>query len=341
MELTIRDIARLANASVATVSRVLNDRPGVSDERREAIIELAAKVGYVPNQSAQNLAKQRSHVLGFVASDLHNPVYADTVQIIEGGCRSRGYQVLIADSKGDPAQEKVNIDLMLRYRAEGLLVFPLADLEEDADINHFLHLKLRKVPFVLIGNVEGYSFDCVTLDEEDSGYLLADHLLELGHNRLAVVGAPPGNRNARKRREGVARAMTEHGVDTVFPFLRDAPEGAVTRHVVDTVTGWFREPDPPTALIAIHEEIVLRLWRPLHEMGLRIPRDLSLVCVGEGVWCPRIVPSITCVDVDNRLRAETALEILTKRMEDGDAPVFRECIPYQLIRRESSASPRA
>ena len=343
MAVTIKDIARMANVSVATVSRVLNNKPGISEKRRKAIIDLAEQVGYLPNQSAQNLVRQRTHMLGFIASDLRSRAYVDFVQTIEAGCRPRGYRVLIADSEGRVDSEKDNVNDMIRYRAEGLLIFPIADLDNNATLEHLMMLRLRKIPFVVLGGSRVASFDSVVLAEAEGGYMIARHLLDLGHQRLALIGMPQqANPGAMERCEGVMRAMQERGL------LGDTPEEPAMRIAYDDgagcfipqTTSWLTQPDAPTAIIALNANVVLRLVRPILIMGKRIPDDVSLVCFGQEGWCSNFYPSISCARVDNQMRAQRAFDLLFKRMEDPDSPVMVDTVHYTLVERESTAPPQ-
>jgi len=193
----------------------------------------------------------------------------------------------------------------------------------------------------LIGRIEGYAFDCVYPDEVAGGERLAEHLLSLGHRRLGIVGVPEGNRNARERCEGVIRAMRRAGLlneSAGEPALRISPDDGAAGFV-DEVVSWLQGPEPPTALIAIHQGVALELLRPLEAIGMRIPRDVSLASFGDDPWGSRITPSLSCVDVNNTMRAQCAFDLLIQRMDDPNGPNILEPLQYTLIERESTAPP--
>jgi len=334
MSVTLEELARMANTSAATVSRVLNNKPGVNKKRRASIKKLAEQFGYHPNILARNLVMQRQDMLGFIASSLSNPAYIDFLHNIEASCRAQGYQVLIADSEQDVELEKQHINTMLEHRANGLLIFPVADEHQVAGYQHFLDLQLKKIPFVLIGENGGYNFDCVVSEEIESSSLLTRHLIELGHRRLGVVGFLPGNRCTKGRFEGVVRALKDHAPEAVATLRRADGEKEAW---IPEVCSWFEKEAPPTALITMNNGVALRLFRPLADMGLRIPRDVSMVTFEDEFWTELIQPSLTTSVPNNAEVARLAFFVLMERIKTPDAPPMSHFVPQTLIARESTA----
>jgi DNA-binding LacI/PurR family transcriptional regulator len=218
LAITIKDLAQMANTSTATVSRVLSDKPGVTEEKRKRILELAQRLGYSPNRIAQNLALQKSHVLGLIAADLRNTVYVDFLRRMQGRVEELGYQVLIADSELNPEMERHNISVMRQHRAEGLIIFPVLDYLGETQVEHLLELKLQRFPFVIVGRIEGFGFDFVISEETETAYKLTRRLIELGHRRIAFIGYRDNNRPVRERFEGMAKAMRESGLEVPADF---------------------------------------------------------------------------------------------------------------------------
>ncbi len=333
MPVTLQELARLANTSAATVSRVLNDKPGVNAERRANIKKLAKQFGYRPNIMARNLVMQKQHMLGFITSSLSNPAYVDFFHRIESSCRAKGYQILIADSEEDVELEKQHIETMLEYRANGLIVFPVADEKSAAGYRHFLELQLKKIPFVLVGESGGYNFDYVTSEEIESAGVLARHVLELGHRRIGVVGVLPGNRCTEERLEGVVRVLNS-----------DAPEAAAALRTaygekedwIPEVCSWTEEAEPPTALITMNNGVALRLCRPLAALGVQIPRDISMVTFEDDFWTELIQPALTTSVPNNAEVARLAFDTLMKRIENPEAPPVTHLVPQTFVRRESA-----
>ncbi|MCA9435558.1 MAG: LacI family DNA-binding transcriptional regulator, partial [Candidatus Omnitrophica bacterium] len=316
---------------------VLNNKPGVSEKRRADIKKLAEQFGYSPNILARNLVMKKQHMLGYIVSSLSNPAYIDFFHRIESSCRAQGYQVLIADSEENVKLEKQHIKAMLEHRADGLLIFPVADDHSSAGHRHFLDLQLRKVPFVLLGESGGYNFDYVTSEEIESSGVLARHLLELGHRRIGVVGVLPGNRCTEQRLEGVTRVLERESPEAAKILRRADGE---KEDWIPEVCSWFKYPDAPTALITMNNGVALRLYRPLEEVGIEIPRDVSMVSFEDDFWTELIRPSLTTSVPNNAEVARLAFETLRERIKDPEAPPIGHHIPQTFIRRESSGPPR-
>jgi len=334
MPVTLQELAHMANTSVTTVSRALNDKPGVNAKRRANIKKLAEQFGYRPNIMARNLVMKTQHMLGFIASSLSNPAYLDFFHRIESSCRANGYQVLIADSEDDATLEKEHINTMLEHQTEGLLIFPVADEDSTAGYRHFLDLQLKHIPFVLVGESGGYNFDSVTSEEIESAGVLAKHLVQLGHRRVGVVGVIAGNRCTEQRLEGVVSVL-----QTAAPEALDALRTAygVKEDWIPEVCSWFEEPDPPTALITMNNGVALRLYRPLAEQGLQIPRDVSVVTFEDDFWTELIRPALTTSVPNNAEVARLAFEMLMKRIKEPEAPPVMHRVPQTFIVRESTA----
>lgn len=336
MAITIKDIAQMANTSTATVSRVLSQKPGVAEDKRQRILELAERLDYNPNLIAKNLALQKSHVLGFVAANLSNPVYVEFLHIFQTRVEPLGYRILVADSEQDVAKEKRNILTMREHRAEGLIVFPVHDWNETSDIDHFLQLKLQRFPFVIVGKIDGYGFDYVTSEEVETARHHVKHLLKLGHRRIGFVGVCDTNRCIRERREGVARALSEEGLK-----LED-------KYTIPFGPGWqealvkmMKRPDAPTGLVMVNDVYGLQALRPLANAGLRVPQDVSLICFGDGPWSDHLMPSLTTTDENVEKVASVAIETLLNRLDDPALPPVQHLVPQEFLDRESCTTFKA
>lgn len=332
--ITIREFAKLANTSTATISRVLSDKPGVSEKERKRILQLADKVGYRPNKIAQNLALQKSHVLGLIAADLTNSIYVSFFRSVQHTIQKLGYQVLIADSELSAEKEIDNIRIMQQHLAEGLIIFPVHDWNNKTRLDHLLELKLRRMPFVIVGRIEGYGFDSVTSEETNTAYRLASHLLDLGHRRIAFVGAEETNRCIVERLEGVRKALADRGLPL-------DPE-----HVIEHQPGWpdrmiamLQQRNRPTALVIINDVCSLIAYRPLLEAGFRIPDNLSIVTFGNNIWAQLLKPSLTSTAENFTEVANESLDILLARIDNSDAPPVQRLVPQEIIVRHSTAPP--
>src|SRR5690625_3227135 len=183
---SIRDVAALAGVSVGTVSNVLNRPDRVSATTRERVTEAVDKLGFVRNESARQLRAGNSGMIGLVVLDAGNPFFTDVASGAEQVISEAGYSLMVANSGEDPAREARHLGLFERIRAEGVLLSPV-----DAGSKALARLRARGISVVLVDRGTELTNECsVSVDDVAGGRLATDHLLELGHQHIAVVGGP-------------------------------------------------------------------------------------------------------------------------------------------------------
>ncbi len=332
--MTIREFAKLANTSTATVSRAFSNKPGVSAKERDRILALATSTGYRPNKIAQNLALQKSHIIGFVAGDLENPLYVHFFRRVQNMLHENGYHALITDSEKRIEKERKNIELLLHHQAEGFIVFPVHDWDNRTSIDHLLELKLKNYPLVVVGRINEFDFDCVTSEEFETASQLTRELISRGHRRIGFVGAEEYNRPALERIAGVEKALAETGLSL-------APQ-----HRVELRDGWeeamiamLHRADRPTALVMANDVLAFLACKPLSEAGFSIPEDLSTVAFGNSLWMRHNTPTLTGSEANFDLIAERGLSVLLDRLENNSSETEHHLIPQAIHIRESIGSP--
>lgn len=339
--LTITDVAKMANVSVATISRVLSGKPGVSQAKRQEIHSLLERVGYRPNRIAQTLALGRSGLLGVVVSNLRIPFYAQIISVLERHCSLRGYRLLVMDSAHDVEREKLNIDVLREHRAEGFFVIPVHDYDNRVDSDHFLKLKLEKFPFLLIGKIQGLDLDWITFEERETAYRLTRKLMEEGRRRFCFMGFDPTNRTVLERLEGIRRALSDGGLelppDSILDEVGTWSEGGI-RAWEPIIRNHFSRPEPPDALIAANDTLALIAIRNLRKMGLRVPQQVAVAGFDDSDFASLVEPSITTNAKDIEQIGAEAAKMLLARIDDPKAPTRQVEIPQHLCIRESTDS---
>jgi len=332
MGITIKDIARMGNTSIATVSRVLGNKPGVSEPTRVRIREIIDQTGYRPSIVAQNLALRKSLNLGFIASSLVNPFYVDIFRQIERLSRTQGFHMLLMDSEMDVEREIENVELMRQHQVEGLIIVPIHDYDTTTSVDHLLRLKLDKFPFVLFGMVDGYGFDFVTTEEHDASFRLGTYLLELGHKKFAFIGAAPNNRCANARAQGLKDALNGAGLEL--------PENCILRLDDD----WFKNvrelltrKDRPTALVLANDTAALYVLQIVRELGMTVPKDLSIGSYGgERVASSLVQPGLTTFTENLEELSRLCYKTLIRRMEEPETPPQQFLVPPRFTIRQSA-----
>lgn len=324
---TIRDVAECAQVSVGTVSRVINDHPSVNPAIRRVVLSAIEELRYQPNSIARTLRTSKTRTLGLVTSDL-----AATTGLAgaEVAAQEHGYALLVADSRFDPQIEARNIKSLLERRVDGLLCLPV----ESTRVIHDL-VQDSGVPTVVWGwTVANRVLPSVVLREADAVTEAIDHLVDEGHRRITVV-VPDGPRGTGRiiRRQVIHETLRARGVerDGVIECVIPSPAGCA-RAVHDLLQG---AEERPTALVIASSKLVPATLAGVSAAGLRIPRDLSLICFGDSEWARVIDPPINVIAIDLSVHLEAAARLLIGLVEkEPDLPRVIEH-RYQYIRRRS------
>ena len=329
-DVSLRDVALRSGVSFQTVGKVLNGKGTVSAETRERILEAASELGYVPNALARSLVTQSTSTIGIVASDLSDYILARFVVGAEREARRRGHGVLIGslDEKGSDAGRYLRI--LLERRVDGILS-AAPQLENDERVGELLR---GSVPAVGIHHVPGGGVPLVGSDHARTGFLATDHLLKLGHRRIATVRGDEGRRVTFSRLKGYKRALEEAGVD-FDPDLVEAgdwePEGGYRA----TIRLLDRTPDI-TAIFSQNDNMALGILSALYDRGMSVPEDCAVVGCDDIPLAAHTIPPLTTVHVPFYETGETAARLLLDMIEgDGAEPPKRTLLPVHLVRRVS------
>lgn len=340
--MTIVDIARTCKVSPASVSRVLTGLRGVKAEKRAEILNMAAKLGYRPNRVARRLVTKKSHLFGFIASDLRNTAYLEYFHTLERAVRQEGYEFLIADSERSSEREHANIEKMLDNRVDGLMLLPVSDWIGDTEVTHLRQLESHQMPVVLFGHLNGFKFDSISADEAEGAKQLVDYLFDLGHRTFAYVGmGDPRNRPALERFEGIKSALRRKRLPASALWVESCESPDWTGQVLKAVTG----KKPPTAIICVNDLIAYRLYRPLRDAGIAIPQDVSLCGFGRTLIentdiGELLLPSLTVVEFDNQAVARGGAAMLLDRLADVNSLPKSSRVQPRLLPRESTGPAR-
>lgn len=330
---TIRDVARLAGVSISTVSLALNSPTRVGAETLDRIQQAIKLTGYRIDPVAQTLARGRSSLIGFVSANLGNMFFGDVRREIEHQALEKGYFVLVADSSGKADLEQA---LLERLEAQKMAGIVLAANGRGEDYAAFL--RDFKTPIVMFDQkVEGAERDFVGSDNQLTTTILTEHLLQLGHRRIAFISGPAGLHTADERLKGYINTMVGAGVEVDLSLV---VEGGYTR------TGGHAQAmrlltrrDRPTAIIGANNMMGLAALQVMQEMGFRCPDDVSLAMVDDVPWSSVITPRITMVVQDAQKLGELAAQRLLSRIESPEgaaAPPQDIILTPRFVRGEST-----
>src|SRR5712691_333855 len=209
MRVTIQDVAIDAGVSAMTVSRVINESARVRADTRERVEASIARLGYVPNRIARGLIQRKTHAFGVIVPDVANPFFTLVVRGVEQVAWRAGYHVVLCDTQGDLERERGYLEDMLAFQVEGVLIAPVGDRSRP----HLRLLTRNNVPFVLIDrSIAGFEADLVQGDSVAGARRLVEHLIGLGHRRIAMITETSDVSTARDRLQGYRDALAGAGI---------------------------------------------------------------------------------------------------------------------------------
>jgi LacI family transcriptional regulator len=329
---SMRQVAERAGVAMSSVSRVLAGHPDVSPAMAEKVVRAVEELDYRPDILAQSLRRRQTLSVGFVVGDISNPLVAEIVTGAESALHANGYSMLLTNSLGDPQLEAAHIGLLARRRVDGLVISVLDESHQEA----LGALRELDIPVVVLDrNVPAEMLVSRVLSDHRSGMKAAGlHLLRLGHRRLGLI-AGAAVRPALERRGGLEDAFAELGLEPTCT----ADEGVFSvQHGAAAMRRLLDLPEPPTAVIAGGNQLMLGALRVVSERGLTLGRDLSFVGCDDVAITDLYQPPVAVVRRDNVAMGRTAAELLLARLRDDAAP-SDVVLPTEFVVRPSCGPP--
>jgi len=329
----IREIARRAKVSTATVSRTINHIPTVDAQLAKRVWKVVDELGYYPNTQARALVSGKSRIFGLIVSEITNPFFPEIVQTFEDLAVQHNYEILLTSTVHDPKRTELSVRRMIERRVDGvaILTFGMEDsLLED--------LRFRKVPLVFVDvgpDVPGVSN--IRINYQNGIRQAVQHLAALRHTRIAFVTGPLHLKSALARREAFKQSMAEIG-------LRVAPELIVVGD--HTMEGGMREfaklmhlRNYPTAIVCSNDMTAIGVMREAYEYGINIPQDLSVVGFDDIRLSHFTIPPLTTVQMSQIELAKIAFEALMNEVQRESPALGKTEYPLNtnLILRRSTA----
>jgi DNA-binding LacI/PurR family transcriptional regulator len=267
MKPTIRSIARKAEVSVATVSRVLNDSPLVKEETKRKIERIISEAGYKPDTIARSLTRRKTDTIGVIVPTISNPFFGELIEGIEEESRANGHNIIISNSAYNTDRVKEDIEILLARKVDGLIMS-----SADVDCASLDYLNKNNVPFVLTGPVNyRHQVNYVSVDNYRGAMIATEHLLRLGHRRIGYIPGPYDNYINELRFKGFKSALEEYQLS----FHSDCYfYGGTEENVQKLLRLGGRR---PSALVAFNDYIAIDYLEKLETSGLKVPDNMSLV----------------------------------------------------------------
>lgn len=334
---TIRDVARAANVSTATVSHVFNDTRPVSEATRQAVLDAARRLNYRPSAIARSLTTRRTYTVGVVVADVLNPFFAGIIRGVEDLLWQQGRSLVVCSTDEQPEKEAYYLHLLLERRVDGVLVAPTgADLPVYAELQH------HHIPAVFIDRRPPQPWGpTVETDNVRAGYAATRYLLDRGHTRIAILGRHQALSTVTGRFAGYRQALAEADI-TPDPSLAVTVDSHQEAALQGTLALLARR-DPPTALIAANHVMTLGVVAAMRELGRQCPRELSFIAFDDLPWLALVAPPLTAVRHATAEICRCAVDLLMAAMNgqsterNGTANYPIVTLPAELIERASCA----
>ena len=329
----IREIAKRAKVSTATVSRTINRVPTVDPALAKRVMKVVEDMGYYPNTAARALVSGKSRIFGLIVSEITNPFFPEIVQAFEDLAVQNHYEILLTSTVHDPKRMELAVRRMIERRVDGVAILTFG--MEDALIED---LRFRKVPLVFVDvgpHLAGVTN--IRVNYQQGIREAVKHLAKLGHKRIAFVAGPTNLKSAMARRTAFEESMQENGL-TVEPELIVTGDHKVEGGVA-ALAQLAGLPKRPTAILCSNDMTAVGVMREAYDRGITIPRELSVIGFDDIRLAEFTTPPLTTVRMSQKQLAEYAFQALHGEVErrDGSENGKEVELETSLILRGSTA----
>jgi len=326
---SIKDVAKIAGVSTATVSRVLANQSRVKEDTRKLVLDAVEQLNYRPNLIARSLRVQKSAKIGLVVSDIRNPFFTAIGRAVEDAAYEQGYSVLMCNTDENPAKEEMYLNLMHDENVAGIIFSPTQQFSAG------LKSYQSNIPFVIIDRaVNSKQVDMVLLDNVAAAYELTNHLIENGYRKLAGLFGNAST-TGQERNKGFHKALKEHQLKPLTEYFIPPR----IKQGYDTTLTLLDSTEQPDAIFTSNSLLTAGVFQALRDRKLKVPTEIALVGFDETTWGELVDPPITLIAQPTEEIGRTATELLFQRIDVPSRSPKTVILKGNLIVRASS-SPR-
>ncbi|PIC74821.1 catabolite control protein A [Sporosarcina sp. P17b] len=330
MAITIYDVAREANVSMATVSRVVNGNQNVKPATRKKVLDCIERLGYRPNAVARGLASKRTTTIGVIVPDMSKSYYAELSRGIADVATMYEYNIILSNSDKSTSREVELFEDHLGKQVDGLIF-----MSDSISPEVRKEMKTANVPIVLAGTLDfETSLPSVNINHEQAAYEATKKLIDNGHKRIAFVSGPfTRDINRVCKRVGYIRALEEAGMTIDESLIVETDNTYDDAYECWNVLG--KVSDPPTAVMASSDEIAVGIMNGVRDKNLRIPEDMEIICFQHSILARIVRPQLTSIVVPLYDLGAVSMRLLTKLMSEEEVEETEVILPYYLEERQS------
>lgn len=325
---TIRDVARAAGVSVATVSRALTTPEKVSEASLQRVREAVASTGYRPNLLARNFRSARSYSIVVLLPDITNPFFSEVIQGIEDSAQQQGYAVLLGDTRELEEREQDYI-----HRVETRLADGVIQLRP-----HTLASNEHNIPWVNSCGCESTPGPSIRVDNVGAAAQITDYLLDLGHTRIGTITGLEANPHTVERLAGFRQALDRRGIPVRPEFIFEGDFTLVSGQ--RAALSLLEREERPTALVCMSDQMAMGAIQALRGRGIRVPEDISVVGFDDIYIAQFWEPGLTTIAQPSRLLGQLSFDALYRILNGEDLHDLQTVVPVRLVERASAAPPQ-
>lgn len=327
----LKDVAKKAGVSIATVSRVINKTGKVDPVTENLINKVIKELNYKPSIAAQRLRNHnnKSRLIGLILPDIQNPFYVDVIHGVEEMVWKDGYAVVIGNFSQDKKKEELYIDIFQSESISGFIVAPVDGKDK----------KVKKLiksgsPVVCVDKgMDNDETDVVLMDNEKGAFTAVDHLIKCGHKKIALIAGSKEIPTSFQRIQGYKKALEFNGLEINEDYI--VSKSSTQKSGVELTEYLLKLPNPPSAIFTGNNLITLGALETIHKIGLKIPEEIALIGFDDMPWSYALNPPLTAVRQSGFEIGQRAAELLLQRMQNPDRAVAKLILKTELIIRKS------
>ena len=329
MAITIKDVAKLAGVSTATVSMVVNNKADrITQKTKDDVLAAVGELGYKPNYTARSLVSSESFTIGLIVPEITNPFFAELARNLENHLHQAGYVTFLCNSGENLSLEERYIDELIGRSVDGLIICGLtAENKEKLKL-----LEKLSIPYLILDNRRVQSNFSIVIDDFEGGKLTAQHLLSLGHDTFAFVGDFSDYQNIYRRYEGFSEVLLKAGKEIIIYKTDLTRKGGqkIAKKIFNSKA---------TAVFCSNDLIAVGIYEQAHLDGLHLPKDLSITGFDDISFAEILFPKLTTIKQPLEEISKIAVSNLLKMIQNSDFSFDTLVLPVKLVVRDSTGKP--
>ncbi len=335
MKSNIKDIAKSLDVSIATVSKALNNKPGVSHEMRLKVLKKAEELGYVVNSLARGMKISRTFTIGVLISDIKNPYFSEVISSMERVLYAKKYNLIICNVGESSVKEREYLELLVSKKVDGIIAAPSAERKNLSIYRNLIRHGMKITLFDRL--IESIEVDSVVVDNKAATYEAVRYLSNLGHKKIGAIYGIEKSYTGSERLKGFMEAVKDFKVECRTEWLQNGEFSEEKSY--ERALDILKRKNRPTALIAMNNFMTLGIMRAIKDLKLKVPQDISIIGFDNAEWMKVCSPTITTVAQPTEAIGMTAATLLLDAIESETprAP-HHFVLKTSLLKRESVAS---